>query len=270
MSAAQSGVFLYSLLRSRGEGLADGIGRLGHGLGKHMGVYVLRSPGIAVAQMLRNDLDRDPHVYQQRGVGVAEVVDIVRLGCEFTADLKFDIEDYLTTVFARKFAKAEDAAFINGDGIDKPVGILHTEGGAEIGVTSASTDSISFDELARLYFSVKPDYRSSAVWLMNDETALTLRSLKDDAGNYLWRGSAESLMGKPVVISNAMPSIAPGKKPVAFGDFSYYWIVVRFPLTARALNELFAVYDQRGYLGYEFLDGKFIRREAVKALQMAG
>ena len=105
---------------------------------------------------------------------------------------------------------------------------------------------------------------------MNDETALTLRSLKDDAGNYLWRGGADSLLGKPVVISNAMPSIAPGAKPVAFGDFSYYWVVSRFPLTVRVLDELFALHDQRGYLAYEFLDGKLIRLEAVKVLKMAG
>lgn len=193
---------------------------------------------------------------------------IVRLGNEFSGDLKFDIEDYLTTVFAKKFSKAEDAAFIGGDGDDKPVGILHTENGAEIGATSASTDSISFDELTRLYFSVKPEYRSNAVWLMNDETAQTLRMLKDAAGNFLWRGSPESLMGRPVVVSNAMPSIAPGAKPVAFGDFSYYWIVIRSPLTVRPLNELFAARSQSGYLGNEVLDGRLIRPEAVKALQM--
>lgn len=206
--------------------------------------------------------------FKRYGIAAHRLAAIVRMGNEFSGDLQFDIEDYLTTAFAKKFAKAEDAAFIGGDGVNKPAGILHTEGGAEIGVTSAATDSISFDELIRLYFSVKQDYRSNAVWLINDETALMLRSLKDDAGNFLWRGNAESLMGRPVVISNAMPSIAPGVKPVAFGDFSYYWVVVRFPLTTRALDEMFAVRNQRGYLGYEFLDGRLIRPEAVKVLQM--
>lgn len=194
---------------------------------------------------------------------------IVRLGNEFSGDLKFDIEDYLTTVFAKKFAKAEDAAFIGGNGDDMPMGILHTENGAEIGATSAAMNSISFDELTRLYFSVKPDYRSNAVWLMNDETAQILRALKDSAGNFLWRGSPESLMDRPVVISNAMPSIVPGTKPVAFGDFSYYWIVIRSPLTVRPLNELFAARSQSGYLGNEVLDGRLIRPEAVKVLQMS-
>jgi len=207
--------------------------------------------------------------FAQHSIAVHRLATMIRLGSDFAGALKFDIEDYLTTAFAKKFAKAEDAAFISGDGTDQPVGILTDEGGSEVGVTAADGNGISFDELTRLYFSVKPEYRSNAVWLMNDETALTLRSMKDDTGNFLWRGSPETLMGKPVVISNAMPSMAPGAKPVAFGDFSWYWIVVRFPLTVRVLDELFALQDHRGYLAYEFLDGKLIRPEAVKVLQLA-
>ena len=90
--------------------------------------------------------------FTQHSIAAHRLAAIVRLGSESSGDLKFDIEDYLTTAFAKKFAKAKDTAFIGGDGIDKPLGILYTEDGAEIGVTSAATDSISFDELIRLYF----------------------------------------------------------------------------------------------------------------------
>lgn len=199
-------------------------------------------------------------------LNVHKLAAMTRLSDDFTSDLKFDIEDYLTTVFAKKFAKAEDNAFISGDGVDKPVGILHSEGGAEIGV---STAALAFDDITQLYFSVKPEYRTNGSWLMNDETAMYLRNLKDDAGSYLWRGSADTLFGKPVVISNEMPSIGTSAKPVAFGDFSYYWIVSRFPMSVKVLKEIFAMYGQNGYLAYEFLDGRLIRPEAIKVIQMA-
>lgn len=88
---------------------------------------------------------------------------------------------------------------------------------------------------------------------MNDETALYLRSLKDDNGNFLWRSSADTLMGKLVVISNAMPSIDDNTKPVAFDDFSYYWIVNRKLITVRTLKEKFILHDQIGYLGHSEL-----------------
>ena len=55
---------------------------------------------------------------------------------------------------------------------------------------------------------------------------------------------------------------------VLFGDFRYYWIVDRSPVTVRTLSEHFALYDQVGYLAYEFLDAKLIRREAVKTIKI--
>ncbi len=132
----------------------------------------------------------------------------------------------------------------------------------------AATD-IAFDEIHKLYFSLKPEYRSNAVWVMNDETALGLRDLKDSTGNYLWSGAADTLLGKPVVISTHMHSAASGKKPVTFGDFKYYWIAQRQPLSVRALHEKYLFANKIGYFGMEILDGCLIRSEAIKALQMA-
>ncbi len=68
---------------------------------------------------------------------------------------------------------------------------------------------------------------------MNDETALTLRLLKDENGNYLWNHTNDTILGKPVIISNDMPSAGNGKMPVVFGDFSYYWIIERSPISVQ-------------------------------------
>ena len=104
---------------------------------------------------------------------------------------------------------------------------------------------------------------------MNDETALAFRTLKDSAGNYLWEDSNETIFSKPVQIVDSMPSVGKGQKVIAFGDFSNYWLVQRFPLTIRTLKEKFAMRGQVGYLGCEYMDGKLIRKDAVKVLQMA-
>jgi hypothetical protein len=65
-----------------------------------------------------------------------------------------------------------------------------------------------------------------------------------------------------------MPDMESGKKPIAFGDFSYYWIVNRKPLSVRTLQEKFALHDQTGYLAQEYLDGKLIRQDAIVTMQM--
>lgn len=104
---------------------------------------------------------------------------------------------------------------------------------------------------------------------MNDKTALALRKLKDNDGNYLWNQANDTILGKQVIISEYMPDVETGTKPIAFGDFSYYWIVGRKPVTVRTLLEKFVLYDQIGYLAFEFLDGKLVRNEAIKVIQMA-
>ena len=177
----------------------------------------------------------------------------------------FKIEDYLVKRLAKNFGRAEDNGFINGNGENMPTGILAETGGAEIGVT---TSTLTYDDVIKLFFSVKPEYRKNGTWLMNDETALALRTLKDDAGQPIWNQSNDTILGKKVCISEFMPGAESGSKPIAFGDFSYYWIVRRRPVSVRTLTEQFAMVDCVGYLAYEFLDGKLIRPETIKVMQM--
>ena len=190
----------------------------------------------------------------------------VKLDDDFVHDAAFSLEDYLTERLAKNLAKSEDKGFVLGTGEHMPVGILDDTAGAKTGVT---TSALCFDDVLRLYHSLDKEYRKNAVWLMNDETALTLRMLKDSAGNHLWNPSDNTILGKPVVISYDMPSVGAGAKPIVFGDFSYYWIIDRSPVSIQALKELFVTLDQVGYLATEFLDGKLIRRDALKALKIS-
>ena len=185
---------------------------------------------------------------------------------DFVNDVGFDIEKYLTQKLGKSFGKAEDNAFINGTGADEPTGILHHTDGAK---TALTVETLTYDDVISLYFSVDKEYRKNGIWLMNDKTALALRKLKDNDGNYLWNQANDTILGKQVIILEYMPDIETGTKPIAFGDFSYYWIVGRKPVTVRTLLEKFVLYDQIGYLAFEFLDGKLVRNEAIKVIQMA-
>lgn len=101
---------------------------------------------------------------------------------------------------------------------------------------------------------------------MNDETALALRKIKDADGNFIWNHNNDTILGKEVLISEFMPNPTDGNSPIAFGDFSYYTIVDRDHTSVKALREKFAMNNQVGYLGFEFLDGKLVRPEAIKVL----
>lgn len=183
----------------------------------------------------------------------------------FISDEHFDVQSYLNNEFARRFGRAEENVFLNGNGTNEPTGLLKT---AEIGVSTNSEDTVTYDDIVKLYFSVKPEYRKNGVWLVNDDTAFALRSIKDSTGRYIWRDNDDTIFGRPVIFSQYMPSIEMGKKPIAFGDLSYYWVLERQPLSLKVLRELFLLEDMTGFAASEFVDGRLIRTEAVKVIQM--
>lgn len=207
--------------------------------------------------------------FKQFTVDSYKLASLSRIKDSLVQDKNFNLEAYLENEFARRFGRSEENAFINGSGVDEPTGILNATQGGEIGLNSETKASISYDDVIKLYFSLNKEYRRNAVWLMNDETAITLRTLKDANGNYLWRESDNTILGKPVEYSTYMPNMESGTTPIAFGDFSYYWVIQRQPLTLKVLRELYILNGEIGFTGYERLDGKLILPEAVKLIKIA-
>lgn len=214
------------------------------------------------------DIPEDEEVLNTYRFETHKLSSIAKIHLDLLADEGFGFEEWVLKKFSHRFAHAEAAAFLSGNGVGQPTGILADNGGAEVGVTTVD-EYITFAEVTALFHSLAPKFREKAVWVMNDATALALRSIKDADGNLLWAPSAEKLLGKTVIICNEMPDIGGGSKPIAFGDFSYYWIMERVPFAIRPLTEKYMMSQYRGYVGYEHLDGKLIRPEAVKALKIS-
>ena len=205
------------------------------------------------------DADED---YEKFQVERRKIAAIVRLSNDFIHSPSFDIESNVLGTFAKAMNRAEELAIINGDGVDMPYGLLHETLGAEVGINA---DALTFDNVISLFLSVKAKYRKNGKWLMNDETALILRTLKDKDGNYLWNHSNDTILGKEVIISEYMPTEG---TPVLFGDLSKYLVIDREHLRLRELKELYALDDRTGYLGFSFLDGRLTKRDAVKILRI--
>jgi HK97 family phage major capsid protein len=211
--------------------------------------------------------------FNQVSLGAYKLATMIKVSEELLADSYFDLESYISGQFGRRIGDAEELAFLTGNGSSKPTGILHTTGGAEIGVTAASSTAISADELIDLIYSLKAPYRKNAVLLMNDSTVKLIRKLKDGEGQYLWRASItestpDTILGHRVITSEFMPEAAAGNKAIAYGDFSYYWIADRQGRTFKRLNELYATTGQVGFLASQRLDAKLILPEAIKVLRM--
>lgn len=197
---------------------------------------------------------------------------LIKVSEELLNDSAFNLENYIATEFGRRIGSKEEESFFIGDAVGKPTGILAETGGAEIGVTAASSTAITADEIIDLYYSLRVPYRKNAIWIMNDATVSAIRKLKDGQGQYLWEpsmvaGTPNKILGCEVITSPYVPTAAAGAKTVAFGDFSYYWIGDRQGRTFKRLNELYATTGQVGFLGNQRVDGKLILPEAIKVLK---
>lgn len=197
---------------------------------------------------------------------------MIKISNELLNDSAFDLASYIARRFGVCMGNAEERAFITGDGVGKPLGLLD-DAGAKVGVTAAKTTAISFDEVFQLYYALKAPYRKKAEFLCNEALVLQLMTIKDNNGNYIWKpgldiGKPDTLLNRPLKTSAFMPEVAAGNKVMAFGDYSYYWIADRQNRTFRRLNELYARTDQVGFLTTQRVDGKLILPEAVQVLQM--
>lgn len=158
-------------------------------------------------------------------------------------DARIDIAAWLASEVAITFAEQEGAAFISGDGVKKPRGLLsydtvanasYTWGKLGFAVTGAAADFASTapaDALIKLFYSLKEGYRNGASWLTSDAVMETIRKFKDGQGNYLWAppsgpANVATILGKPVATDDNMPALGANALPVAFGNFQRGYLVI--------------------------------------------
>ena len=190
----------------------------------------------------------------------------IRVTEELLYDNAFGLENYIITQFGKALANAEEDAFLNGDGVGKPLGLFAASGGGQIAETL--TAAIKADDIINLVYALKRPYRKNASFIMNDKNIAVIRKLKDNNGAYIWQpsvqaGEPDRLFGYPVHTSAYAPENA-----IAFGDYKYYNIGDRGTRSFKQLTELFAGNGMIGYVAKERVDGKLILPEAVQILKL--
>ena len=197
-------------------------------------------------------------------------------------DSAFDVEGWLASRIADRFSRAEAAAFISGDGVDKPRGFLSrpavdndvwTWGNLGYVPTGANGDLNGPDSIVDLVYSLGAEYRARATFVMNSRTAGVVRKLKDADGRFLWSdglaaGEPARLMGYPVLIAEDMPEIATGADAIAFGDFGAGYTVAERP-DLRLLRDPFSAKPHVLFYATKRVGGDVSDFKAIKLLRFA-
>jgi HK97 family phage major capsid protein len=158
-------------------------------------------------------------------------------------DAAVNVEQWIASEVETVFAEQEGAAFVNGDGVTRPLGfqtptkvaqsawVWGKLGYVATGTAGAFATAAPSDALFDLIYALKAGYRQNARFVMNRKTQSVIRKMKTTTGEYLWQppmiaGGQASLLNFPLVEAEDMPDIAAGSTAIAFGNFERGYLIV--------------------------------------------
>lgn len=196
-----------------------------------------------------------------------------------------DIGAWLADEVNIAFAEQEGAAFVSGNGVKKPRGLLSYDvvangswawgklGYVPTGAAAGFAASNPADAFIDLFYALKAGYRNNATWLASDGVMKDVRKLKDADGNYLWAmpdgvGKPFTLLGKPIATDDYMNQLGANTYPVAFGDFKRGYLIV----DRQGVRVLRDEYTNKPYVHFyttKRVGGGVANFEAIKLLKCA-
>lgn len=202
-------------------------------------------------------------------------------------DAMFAVEDWLADELDREFAVAEGAAFVTGNGTNRPKGFLSYAATNEAdsarafgtlqylasGAAGAFAASNPQDKLVELVHALKAPYRQGACWVMNSDTLARIRKFKTSDGAFVWQpgmveGQAATLLGYPVIEAEDMPDVAANSLSVAFGNFRAGYLIADRGET-RILRDPFSNKPFVHFYATKRVGGAIIDSNAIKLLKFA-
>lgn len=200
-------------------------------------------------------------------------------------DSAFNLEELLTAEFGEQFGVLEGDEVIDGNGVNKCLGILdanaagpstpiaYTASGSAATIAGAS--GAQADGLVNLFHAVKTAYAMRGTWIMNRTSLGKVRLLKDTTGQYLWSvgiapGSPPTILGAPYTEVPDMPDEGSNTFPIAFGDWKRaYTLVERLDMAVTRDPFTLASSGQVKFFARRRVGGQVVLGEAIRLLKCA-
>lgn len=180
-----------------------------------------------------------------------------------------DVVAFVVDRMAYDIARFIENTLLNGGGsVEGLTGVTNI-------TTAASPTAITADELIKVQGSVKDVFQENAIWIMNPATRDAIRSLKDGMGRYLLQDDislpfGKSLLGKPIYVSDNMPTMAAGKVAVYYGDMRGLATKFSEDMNIQVLREKYATQHAIGVVGWLEFDSKVEDAQKIAEIKMAG
>lgn len=202
-------------------------------------------------------------------------------------DAAVDVEGWLANKVALRFARLEGAAFVTGNGVNKPRGfcaydtvatgddtrawgkLQHVVSGAD----GAFASTNPADKLHDVIGALHPAYQANARWATRRDVVTLIRKWKDSTGQYLWQpslqaGTPDQIAGYQIAYMQDMPALAAGSLSLALGDFREgYTIVDR--IGVRVLRDPFTAKPYVKFYTTKRTGGGVLNFDAIKFMKFS-
>jgi HK97 family phage major capsid protein len=213
--------------------------------------------------------------FEKQFIPTHEIYAKPKISQKLLDDSAINLDEWIENKICAAMAVQENEAFLKGNGIGKPTGILnYLEHGLEAFKTGIKGEIRDPDILLKAVYSLSSDLLSGSCWIMSRSALAAIRMLKDaQTGRYLLQPTMEGgfgniLFGFPVYINDALDIVEPGafSTPILFGNFKKGYRVVdrrdmtilRDPYSSKPFVEFYAL---------KRVGGDVINKNAIKAIQ---
>lgn len=181
----------------------------------------------------------------------------------------FNLTDFVVDKMAYAIKRWIEKEFLNGTS-QKIAGLS----GTTQSITAQAQTAITADEIIRLHDLIKDDFQGNAIWIMSSATRTAIRSLKSSTGYYLLQDDISSpfgntLLGKPVYVTDNMNDMGAGKTAIYYGDMSGLASKFSENMSIEVLREKYATQHAIGIVGWLEVDAKIQEQQKVAKLVMA-
>lgn len=232
------------------------------------------------AEVPAADIDEDSAmVFGKRELTPHELTKAIRISMRLL-QMSPRAESLVRDRMAYKFSVTQENAFLNGNGVKRPLGVFTA---SNDGIptsrdiyTGSTTTAVTADSFIYALYNLKGQYQRNASWILSRTLVRNARLLKDGEGRYLWSaglaaGEPDMILSRPFYMSEYVPAtFTAGLYVGIVGDFKAgYWIAQSNEFAVQRLNELHAYRNQVGFIGRAAADGMPVLSEAFSRMALA-
>jgi HK97 family phage major capsid protein len=189
------------------------------------------------------------------------------------------LDQFFDEMFPGALAWFEDTAFLLGDGVGQPLGVLNSGATCAVRVPCQTTHTVALTDIINMYVRMLPQSLNSAVWVCSPDVIAQLLQLSLTVSGTpiappLWLNQMSiagepvyTLLGRPLIVSEKAPTClssnttTPGA--LSFIDFGYYLIGDRQTMQVATSDEYKFANDLTAFRVIERLDGRPWLRSAL-------